>query len=171
MPRELSRPEQLLEGKGFTTKFYYLHYFDEVQFNTLWKVYLEAKLEAQVEGTELPKSPVPTRHPRVTVCLVMNGNTVEARGVAICTPPDNPSRKLGRKLAARRALVAVCMDDRHKATSVSRAAKHVLGGSKGGQDLAHRIGTGLPGFALSVRLPALTPLEERLITKPEAKQG
>jgi hypothetical protein len=44
----------------------------------------------------------PDKKPVVTVCLLENGAEY-ARGVAICSPLDNPCRKTGRKIAQTRA--------------------------------------------------------------------
>ena len=41
--------------------------------------------------------------PVVTVCLLIEKNTM-ARGVAICSPKDNPKKKIGRAIAKGRAL-------------------------------------------------------------------
>ena len=43
--------------------------------------------------------------PLVTVCLIHGSNGI-GRGVAICSPNDNPVKKIGREYAKRRALKA-----------------------------------------------------------------
>lgn len=44
--------------------------------------------------------------PRVTVCLIDNGTYI-ARGVAICSSRDQPHKKVGRSIAAQRAMAAL----------------------------------------------------------------
>ena len=43
--------------------------------------------------------------PLVTVCLI-HGSEGVGRGVAVCSPDDNPVKKIGREYAKRRALKA-----------------------------------------------------------------
>ena len=44
-------------------------------------------------------------NPLVTVCLI-HGSEGVGRGVAVCSPEDNPVKKIGREYAKRRALKA-----------------------------------------------------------------
>jgi len=64
------------------------------------------------------------KQPMVTVCVVRIGSNY-ARGVSICSPYDQPNKKLGRKYARDRALFSIF--NRSITGYISRnEANHVL---------------------------------------------
>jgi hypothetical protein len=51
--------------------------------------------------------------PRVTVCLYQYSDCRSpTRGIALCSPVDNPCKKTGRAIALGRAMKAACRMDR-----------------------------------------------------------
>ena len=51
--------------------------------------------------------------PMVTVCLLMDAFGDVARGVAFCSIRDNPSKRVGRKIAKQRATTSVIYKDNY----------------------------------------------------------
>jgi hypothetical protein len=45
--------------------------------------------------------------PIITNCLMMDNDGVVSRGLAVCSPKDSPSKKLGRALARKRCQKAM----------------------------------------------------------------
>ena len=94
-----------------------------------------------------------TNRPLVTVCLATDTNGRHYRGVAICSPKDNPSKRKGRQIALGRVLKAmyrnvdsepVLRDEAWKILSI------VFGALK-------------PHYIKSTNNPVLTPLEIKLL--------
>jgi len=63
------------------------------------------------------------RRPLVTVCILEDANNNVGRGIAICSPADNPSKSAGRTLARDRAEKAIWAE-RMVGFSIDRTEAH-----------------------------------------------
>lgn len=91
--------------------------------------------------------------PIVTVCL-LEGDFGFARGVAACSPMDNPCKRTGRKIAKERARYAVMNKSQNCVVS---SMKGLLAFSRAGMDAADF------NWTKSAYNPALTNFETKLI--------
>lgn len=109
----------------------------------------------------------PKNRPVVTVCLMQAANAHYqepwlARGIAICSPNDNPCKKTGRALARKRALAALHRGANHFASSTCPAS--YLGEMVHRKEAkAVRMSVRKPFFYKSIFNPDLTRREQRLL--------
>jgi hypothetical protein len=90
--------------------------------------------------------------PIVTVCLLQI-NGAFARGLAVCSPQDNPDKKVGRKIARQRAGYAVKTRSNNCLMNSQKALAAIHGASTAGKF----------NWCKSAYNPPLTQFETHLI--------
>ena len=98
-----------------------------------------------------------TKKPLVTICLATDTNGRHYRGVAICSPKDNPIKRVGRQIALGRVLRAIHRNV-DSGPVLRNEAWYVL----------HEVQAPNPYYIKSTNNPLLTPIEIKLL-KGEAK--
>lgn len=99
--------------------------------------------------------------PLVTVCLMVGEGKI-SRGVAICSPSDNPAKKVGRAIARERARWAM-KNRRSNCNLGRREAYKVLDRTWAGSRI--------PFIFKSEYMPALTNYEMKILEIPNEELG
>lgn len=138
--------------------------------------YLRGKSQTKKASGALAQGP-----PIVTVCLLIDkkdGKTRVCRGMSICSPLDNPNKKIGKGIAFGRALEAFKKGWPQLENPLYRYCGREIMGSKARYALSQVDVMEATAFGLtqlmnegkSVFAPSLTHFEESIIKKAQGAQ-
>ncbi|MHA2068898.1 MAG: hypothetical protein ACXABY_31435 [Candidatus Thorarchaeota archaeon] len=103
--------------------------------------------------------------PTVTVCLLKRDDGNWARGVAVCSPLDNPMKKLGRSLAENRAKGAIAANH---TIPFGTYRSHSLGGVGFSSVYEHQEQSFIKSLLAALEVPELGGVEDGVLATPVA---